>query len=131
MEGTIVGAGDLTRFSRPLPLPRAVAARKLRPSVTAFPKRGPGITATMAESERLTDVFFNQPCPVCGRMLNIRVQLLGRRVYCQHCGGGFTAIGESLGRPPASDRVDELLARAERALEQAAWSDSDDQGVTA
>lgn len=73
----------------------------------------------MTDASQPTDVFFNQPCPVCGRMLHVRVQLLGRRVYCQHCGGGFTAVGESLGGDRAGDRVDELLARATRALERA------------
>lgn len=76
------------------------------------------------------DVFFNQSCPVCGRTLHIRVQLLGRRVYCQHCGGGFLALDESL-RHRQRDvevdaRVDALLERASLALEQAggdAWAD--------
>lgn len=72
-----------------------------------------------------SDVFFNQPCPVCGRMLHVRVQLLGRRVYCQHCGGGFTALGESPAGQ-AHDRVDELLARAAEALERASCGDGDD-----
>lgn len=76
------------------------------------------------------DVFFNQPCPVCGRTLHIRVQLLGRRVYCQHCGGGFLALDQSLQRrDPAAridDRVDDLLERASLALERAGgdvWGD--------
>lgn len=79
----------------------------------------------MADTQQSADVFFNQPCPVCGRALHVRIQLLGRRVYCQHCGGGFTAVGEALGGRPVPDRVDELLARAERALEQAACGDDD------
>ncbi len=75
----------------------------------------------MPDSEATADVFFNQSCPVCGRTVRIRVQLLGRRVYCQHCGGGFTALDASLrAEPPVHDRVDELLARASRQLEQAA-----------
>ncbi|MFM9195658.1 MAG: zf-TFIIB domain-containing protein, partial [Planctomycetia bacterium] len=36
-------------------------------------------------------VCYHQNCPVCGRNLRIRVTLLGRLVYCQHCGGGFVA----------------------------------------
>lgn len=75
----------------------------------------------MPQPEQLGDVFFNRSCPVCGRLLRIRVQLLGRRVYCQHCGGGFTATDESLGRDtPVSERIDELIARAEALLERAA-----------
>lgn len=75
------------------------------------------------------DVYFNQSCPVCGRTLRIRVQLLGRRVYCQHCGGGFLALDESLGHrdrtAQVDARVDDLLERAALALEQAggeAWA---------
>ena len=58
-------------------------------------------------------------------MLQIRVRLLGRRVYCQHCGGGFVATDEPMGPPrggscqSASDRAEELLERAALVLEQA------------
>jgi len=84
----------------------------------------------MSDSHPTTDVFFNQSCPVCGRTVRIRVQLLGRRVYCQHCGGGFTALDASLrGDPAVHDRVDELLARASRALERAACG-SDEQPIS-
>jgi hypothetical protein len=57
-------------------------------------------------------------------MLQVRVNLLGQRVYCQHCGGGFTAMDEQLqpaeGRAcrTAADRADELLLRAALMLEQ-------------
>jgi hypothetical protein len=70
------------------------------------------------------DVYFHQHCPVCGRMLQVRVNLLGHRVYCQHCGGGFTAMDEQLvpaGERPsrtAAERADELLQRAALMLEQ-------------
>lgn len=73
----------------------------------------------------IRDVFFLQHCPVCGRMLQVRVNLLGQRVYCQHCGGGFVAMDEQMrpktGASVASsvgDRVDELLERAALVLEQ-------------
>lgn len=70
------------------------------------------------------DVYFHQHCPVCGRMLQVRVNLLGQRVYCQHCGGGFTAMDDQLlpvdGRAcrTAADRADELLQRAAAMLAQ-------------
>jgi hypothetical protein len=83
------------------------------------------------------DVTFQQRCPVCGRALQVSVVLLGRRVYCQHCGGGFTAMDESMrlrssavpsrtgvatGRVGAGvplEVVDRLLARASATLRQA------------
>jgi len=71
-----------------------------------------------------SDVFFLQHCPVCGRMLQVRVNLIGQRVYCQHCGGGFVAMDEQMrpvageARPSAVDRVDELLERAALVLER-------------
>lgn len=70
-------------------------------------------------------VFFQQGCPVCGRRLEIDVNLLGRRVYCQHCGGGFVAMDPSLTTAaapvaPAGKRVDALLEQAALVLEQAA-----------
>ncbi len=71
------------------------------------------------------EVFYHQRCPVCGRMLQIRVRLLGRRVYCQHCGGGFMATDDpssppcGAGHPTAADRAEELLERAALVLEQA------------
>jgi hypothetical protein len=75
--------------------------------------------------ESHSSVFFHQGCPVCGRRLEIDVALLGAKVYCQHCGGGFVAMDEALlpGRgavvPARADdllaRADELLARAEAA----------------
>lgn len=70
------------------------------------------------------DVFYHQHCPVCGRLLQIRVNLLGQRVYCQHCGGGFRALDEQMqlgsGEPSrsAADRADELLRQAALVLEQ-------------
>ncbi len=76
------------------------------------------------------DVYYLQRCPVCGRMLQIRVNLLGHQVYCQHCGGGFVAFDEPL--HPAgdghakttTDRAEELLERAALMLQQAT-SDGD------
>ncbi len=71
-------------------------------------------------------VYYHQGCPVCGRRLQIDVSLLGNRVYCQHCGGGFIAmddamIGGQASRNPidAARRADILLHRAAMALEQA------------
>ena len=66
-------------------------------------------------------VFFIQSCPVCGRSLQIRVTLLGRQVFCQHCGGGFVATDRSMERSPCvADKVEDLILRAERVIEEAA-----------
>ena len=76
--------------------------------------------------QTVNPVCYHQNCPVCGRNLRIRVMLLGRLVYCQHCGGGFTATDACVGpsaacegpsaRPaptrPQSAIVDELIERA-------------------
>ena len=83
----------------------------------------------MIQSRHPADICFNQSCPVCGRRLLIRLRLLGRRVYCQHCGGGFVACDESIGRPPVRDRVDDLLARASQVLAEATIGDGDASGV--
>lgn len=81
----------------------------------------------MANSQRASDVFFNRSCPVCGRRLQIRVQLLGRRVYCQHCGGGFTAVDDSLANVETTqDRVEDLISRASRMLAEATHGDEQD-----
>lgn len=59
---------------------------------------------------------------MCGRRLEIDVALLGAKVYCQHCGGGFIAMDASL-RPVsgdvATDRANDLLARADELLARA------------
>lgn len=81
-------------------------------------------------------VCYHQNCPVCGRNLRIRVMLLGRRVYCQHCGGGFIAsdasVGNSPPRPanrPQSALVDELIERAAVMLGLAPGQDAGRQGA--
>lgn len=37
--------------------------------------------------------FFRQPCPVCGRPLNVPVNLLGSEAACSHCAANFIADG--------------------------------------
>jgi len=72
-----------------------------------------------------SSIVFQQRCPVCGRALQVPVVLLGRRVYCQHCGGGFVAMDATMQlRSPSRaaagvplEVVDALLARATATLE--------------
>lgn len=58
-------------------------------------------------------MYFVRPCPTCGRHLEIRVELLGRRVSCQHCSAEFVATQRSE-TPWIDARVDNVLARAEQ-----------------
>ena len=61
---------------------------------------------------------FVQECPVCGRPLEIRLEYLGRRVGCQHCGGRFVASDPSA-RPEAPELGgNRLLRRVDALLEQ-------------
>lgn len=59
-------------------------------------------------------------------MLRIGVRLLGQRVYCQHCGGGFRATDEALENVEAIRVIEHLQEdRIETLLELAAESISD------
>lgn len=57
-------------------------------------------------------IYFVQGCPICGRRLNIRLEYLGRRLVCQHCGGQFIAQDSANGTLPPS----EALQRAQKLL---------------
>jgi hypothetical protein len=83
-------------------------------------------------------MHFFQSCPICGRSLRIRVTLLGKKVFCRHCGGGFPArdgastteatgamtpdasLSREVAEPSLAERVDHLLARASLVLAQSA-----------
>lgn len=60
--------------------------------------------------------FFVQPCPTCGRRLNIRVAYLGRTVMCQHCRGQFTARDPASRPSPEADPAEAIMLRAEELL---------------
>ena len=71
-------------------------------------------------------VYYHQGCPVCGRILRIGIRLLGQRVYCQHCGGGFRATDVALEDVKATRVIEHLQEdRIETLLELAAESISD------
>jgi hypothetical protein len=70
-------------------------------------------------------VFFHQQCPVCGRIARVRVSLLGRRVFCQHCQGSFVATDSSMAadaRESQASVVDDLIERADLLLARASVS---------
>jgi len=69
-----------------------------------------------------SSVYYHQGCPVCGRMLRIGVKLLGERVFCQHCGGGFRASDTTLEADGAAAVEQSQADRIELLLEQAAAS---------
>ena len=62
------------------------------------------------------NTLFNQTCPVCGRGLQIAVDLLGQQVACRHCRGRFIANDASFGRDPIDfgislmEQADQLTA---------------------
>ncbi len=60
--------------------------------------------------------YYIQPCPVCGRRLQIRVEYLGKQVSCRQCGGVFLAADPTMHRTEPPQPTSELLQRAERLL---------------
>lgn len=61
-------------------------------------------------------MHFIQECPTCGRRVQVRLEYLGRRLACDHCGGQFTATASEHSAHLANDQ---LLHRAERLLASA------------
>ena len=61
--------------------------------------------------------YFKQECPICGRVLKVRVSYLGKQVACQHCGGRFEACDpDSVPADPSQSSIS-LLERADVLLE--------------
>ncbi|SMP40518.1 hypothetical protein SAMN06265222_101463 [Neorhodopirellula lusitana] len=66
-------------------------------------------------------IKFTQSCPTCGRRIDVRANLLGCTVACQHCGAEFTATASEapvVGRESGEAllrRVESALRRAEQA----------------
>ena len=65
----------------------------------------------------MSKVFFVNECPTCGRYLHIRVEYLGKRVVCPHCGGKFDAVDLAVHDLPVSDSVHSLMQRVDELLE--------------
>lgn len=47
--------------------------------------------------EAKTPTYFQQACKACGRQMLVRVEHLGQRAICQHCGCRLVAAN-----PPAT-----------------------------
>lgn len=56
--------------------------------------------------------LFLRECPTCGRPLQIRVQFLGRRVACDHCGAQFRADSSDSSGHDLMHRAEELLRQS-------------------
>ncbi len=41
-----------------------------------------------------SQLYFNQDCPVCGRGMRVRIELLGKEVACGHCTAVIVASDE-------------------------------------
>ena len=64
-----------------------------------------------------SSTYFVQECPTCGRKLQVRVEYLGKRVVCQHCGSKFHACDRQEDVSPGAalsllDRADELIRQS-------------------
>jgi hypothetical protein len=57
-----------------------------------------------------------QDCPVCGRYLQVKFELLGKTVVCRHCQGRFIASDPTLSAPLVTDQHERLLDRADELL---------------
>jgi uncharacterized Zn finger protein len=55
--------------------------------------------------------YFLSECPTCARKLEIRVELLGKRVSCQSCGAIHVA-SNIVERSVNDQRIEQVLARA-------------------
>ena len=63
--------------------------------------------------------YFKQECPICGRILKVRVTYLGKQVVCQHCDGRFEASDPDSATFDPSQSSLSLLQRADELLETA------------
>lgn len=60
--------------------------------------------------------YFVQPCPTCGRKLQIKVEYLGLEVACQHCGANFVSQDPTILAAPSLNPIDEALHQADAFL---------------
>ena len=50
--------------------------------------------------------YYLQPCPTCGRRLQIRIEYINRKVICYHCNASFVASDPDIGSAPESPIVE-------------------------
>ena len=63
--------------------------------------------------------YFVQDCPVCGRFLQVKLELLGKKVICRHCQGRFIASDPTLTVPLVANEHERILNRADELLSAA------------
>ena len=63
----------------------------------------------------MSATFFVQECPTCGRNLQIRLELLGRKISCPQCEASIEASDSTLRSDQPHDSA-ELLLRADALL---------------
>lgn len=64
-----------------------------------------------------TSTYFVQECPTCGRNLQVRVEYLGKKVVCQHCGARFEACDQT-DSDLHDDSTMSVLERADELIRQ-------------
>jgi len=61
--------------------------------------------------------YFVQPCPTCGRRLQVKVEYMGLELACQHCSAKFISQDPSMANShPIGNSVDDALHRADAFL---------------
>ena len=63
---------------------------------------------------------FSQACPTCGRQLQVKVALLGKKIACPHCHAQFEARDPASRTPLPDDSSILVLQRANELLAAAA-----------
>ncbi len=69
------------------------------------------------------NIYFVQSCPTCGRNLQVRVEYLGKRVVCQHCGAKFEACNDATVRSGAVSSGSVLASASQSSLDILARAD--------
>ncbi len=64
-----------------------------------------------------TSTYFVQECSTCGRNLQVRVEYLGKKVVCQHCGARFEACDQE-NSDLMADSSTSVLERADELIRQ-------------
>ena len=53
----------------------------------------------------MAPTYYLQPCPTCGRRLQVQIEYLGKQLVCSHCQGPFIASDPDLTEDGEKDAV--------------------------